>query len=464
MKKYLVFCAVILAVLSCNNDSLTPESDPPLPAAAPVFSLEPGSYDGPVEISITCESEGAMIFYTTDGTDPMDLGSYTYNDGNIIYMSEPTTVKAFAKGGGWGQSELVTGEFTMPYWKAVGDPGFTPEQARDIVLAFDSSDTPFVAYHEPDNGYKASVMKYDGSSWVQVGSRGFSNYKSLKRSFAIDTADTLYLSYIEPKGGNDDDRWGIVKYFDGADWTDYDVDPVSGYVSTERASDTSLAIGGGEVPYVVFKEGSPNQLEVMRHESTDWSVYGDGITRGADYPYQAQFDPCLAFNTAGTVPYAAYGTSSAPQQVWVVREGIYPEWEDVGSLVFEGEAGYINLAVDSKDTVYAAFTDSEYNIKVKKLSGASWEDVGPANFSGPYHYELCFALDSNDIPYIAYTDLGATVKMFDGIEWITVGQEKFTDGSVSDPSLAFDSEDTPYIAYSDFLNNDAKITVRKFSR
>ena len=142
----------------------------------------------------------------------------------------------------------------------------------------------------------------------------------------------------------------------------------------------------------------------------------------------------------------------------------------MGGSVFNGYASDINLALDSSDTVYAAYGAdyeddgiSDYKANVKKYNGTSWESVGSPDFSDCV-YGLCLALDSNDVPYIAYSGWGITVKKFDGTEWITVGRERFTDGDVTDLSLAFDSEDTPYIAYGDFAKNDSKMTVRKYSR
>jgi len=60
-------------------------------------------------------------------------------------------------------------KFDGSSWVYVGLAGFTPGWAYVEGLAFDSADTPYVAYQE----YKASVMKFDGTSWVQVGSAGF---------------------------------------------------------------------------------------------------------------------------------------------------------------------------------------------------------------------------------------------------------------------------------------------------
>lgn len=68
-------------------------------------------------------------------------------------------------------------------WSYVGSHGFSPSQAFDTSMALDSSGNPYVAYQ--DNGERATVMHWNGSSWNTVGSAGFSagnvTYTSIAR-------------------------------------------------------------------------------------------------------------------------------------------------------------------------------------------------------------------------------------------------------------------------------------------
>ena len=57
------------------------------------FSLEEGAYITAQELTLSCATEGASIYYTTDGTDP-DEESTEYED--AITIDHPTTVKAIA--------------------------------------------------------------------------------------------------------------------------------------------------------------------------------------------------------------------------------------------------------------------------------------------------------------------------------------------------------------------------------
>jgi hypothetical protein len=73
-------------------------------------------------------------------------------------------------------------------WVDVGLAGFSPGQASYPSLAFDNG-TPYVAFQDYTNSYKASVMKFDAPSgnWVSVGSPGFSSARATYLSLAFNS-------------------------------------------------------------------------------------------------------------------------------------------------------------------------------------------------------------------------------------------------------------------------------------
>ena len=85
--------------------------EPPMPTVAtPTFTPEAGTYFEEQSVSITCATEGADIFYTTDGTDP--TASSTQYTGPFI-VSETTTVKAFAMKTGYNNSAIASATYTI---------------------------------------------------------------------------------------------------------------------------------------------------------------------------------------------------------------------------------------------------------------------------------------------------------------------------------------------------------------
>jgi len=75
---------------------------------APVISPDGGTFAGSQEVTITCETEGASIYYTTDGTDPT-ASSTAYTA--AFTLTESATVKAIAIKGS-AQSSITSASFT----------------------------------------------------------------------------------------------------------------------------------------------------------------------------------------------------------------------------------------------------------------------------------------------------------------------------------------------------------------
>jgi hypothetical protein len=79
--------------------------------------------------------------------------------------------------------------------------------------------------------------------------------------------------------------------------------------------------------------------------------------------------------------------------------------------------------------------------------------LGVTGFSGSSVSAPSLAIDSSDIPYVAYQDWGnggkTTVKKYDGISWKIVGTPGFSSMNAFYPSLAIDSNGIPYVAFTD---------------
>ena len=78
--------------------------------ATPTFSVSGGKYYEPIELSLSCTTSGASIYYTLDGTDPTSASTpYT----EAINISATTTVKAIAVSGE-ETSEIASATYTFP--------------------------------------------------------------------------------------------------------------------------------------------------------------------------------------------------------------------------------------------------------------------------------------------------------------------------------------------------------------
>lgn len=158
----------------------------------PVISEPSGTYLNPLTVSITCETEGARIYYTTDGTTP-DENSTLYE--SALNISSSCTLKAKAFKGGMDPSNTAIAEYNFPIevstiadfkeagaadnsitYKITGDVTFVYRNARRIfiedatggLLVYDNNN-PVVtgSYNEGDvisGGIVGTYTVYNGMS------------------------------------------------------------------------------------------------------------------------------------------------------------------------------------------------------------------------------------------------------------------------------------------------------------
>ena len=90
--------------------------------AAPVITPNGGEFKDKQEVSISCETEDAAIYYTTDGSDPKSSAARTEYKGTFT-LEKAAVVKAYAVKDGIMPSDIVSAEFTQP--KTPADTGKT---------------------------------------------------------------------------------------------------------------------------------------------------------------------------------------------------------------------------------------------------------------------------------------------------------------------------------------------------
>jgi hypothetical protein len=111
--------------ITWNTDGGTPQET----VATPTFNPEAGTYSEAVSVTISCATEGATIYYTLDGTNPMEDGTvYT----SAINITETTTVKAFAMKEGYLNSGVASATYTIS--EAPAPTLITIAEARALAL------------------------------------------------------------------------------------------------------------------------------------------------------------------------------------------------------------------------------------------------------------------------------------------------------------------------------------------
>ncbi len=164
-------------------------------------SSEPGMISMPSEITLSTETEGATIYYTTDGSDPTtESDVYTAP----LSLSGDTTVKAIAVKDGMGQSDISTfiyvkkgrvadvtadtpsGKIDMPAKVTLS----TPAEGATIYYTTDGSDptTESAVYAEPVSVTSNTTLKA-----IAV-KEGFDNSRIAEFSYWRDAAAAVTAS------------------------------------------------------------------------------------------------------------------------------------------------------------------------------------------------------------------------------------------------------------------------------
>ena len=150
----------------------------------PTFSPAGGTYNAAQNVTISCATDGATIYYTTDGNDPTTSSTqYT----GAIAVNATTTLKAIAAKDGMDNSEVAEATYTIELpqtgrlYIKVGDGAYSEMDAsdgnftwqgdinNDQIIKFSSNGTDDIEYHLASSG--------DGHYWINSDNKTDSNPK-----------------------------------------------------------------------------------------------------------------------------------------------------------------------------------------------------------------------------------------------------------------------------------------------
>ena len=169
--------------------------------ATPEFSVEPGAVNSGTSVTISCATEGAKIYYTTDGTEPT-ASSTEYTD--AISITEAVTFKAIAVKSGMNDSAVASVSYTI----------YTPKYSvGDFVLKDGSmlskDNTP------ESNKVAAVIVRADTSTKTALGVGIVHNRSGLAWCTSDATGFGTNITALEgdTKSGYTDgsDGWEILK-------------------------------------------------------------------------------------------------------------------------------------------------------------------------------------------------------------------------------------------------------------
>ena len=137
-----VAAVIALGMFSCSNGIDYPVKET---VATPAFSVASGAVNSGTKVEITCATEGAKIYYTTDDSDPT-ASSTEYKA--AISVMEAVTLKAIAIKDGMNDSAVASANYTIK-------PDYSKCAVGDFVL----KDGTILSKNEtPESGKVAAVI------------------------------------------------------------------------------------------------------------------------------------------------------------------------------------------------------------------------------------------------------------------------------------------------------------------
>ena len=259
--------------------------------------------------------KASVLKYQSD-TNWQYVGEETFSDGGVSYLRlafNPLTDEPYAAyaDNSW-QNLVVVKKFNGSSWENVGNPGVSEGSIITLSLAFNpSTGEPYLAYGDSVYSNKAVVKKWNGSSWETVGTAGFSS--SDAGYIAIAFHPETFEPYVVFEDGTDGGYKATVMKFTGSSW-EYVGNP---RFTTDSAWDPSIAFcPSTNEPYIAFgDESQSSKASVMKFNGSGWSLVGSaGFSEGdAILGNSLVFDP---FTKEPFLTFVDGGGSGSQIVVW----------------------------------------------------------------------------------------------------------------------------------------------------
>ena len=284
--------------------------------ATPTFDPAEGEVSSGTEITISSATNGATIYYTTDGSDPTTSST----QGNTVTITSATTLKAIAVKDGMTNSEVATALYTI-----AGVINYPTLETSNVELTTDGTSVSSVTVNGED-ALKAGTAKVAGAVEISVPANTTKlhlhavgwNGESVQLSITGATAspNTLSLTSNSAISGSD---------------SSFSLDQVSNYyfcvslsgITTETTL-TFTATNGNR--FVIWGVNSEATVDDRQDAGMSWSsatanatITDDGVEFTApeltldnahDVTYSSTDETVATISAAGVVTVKAEGTTT----------------------------------------------------------------------------------------------------------------------------------------------------------
>jgi Tol biopolymer transport system component len=338
-----------LAVKSGSLDSSVVTATFTGHVADPTFTPTGGDFTSSASVTLTCATDGATIYYTTDGSVPTALGSAVYSA--PIPLTATTTVKAFAVKSGSLDSSVATATFTGH----VADPIFTPaadEAVGSVDITITCATSGATIYYTTDGSMPTTASPvYSGSIHRAVATtvKAYAVKAGLTDS-AVVSKTIAILPHLTRASINTDGTEGDAS-------SDHSAISSDGNCVVFSSDATNLVDGDTNGKSDVFiRDRNANQTSRVSVKSdgteADGNSYSPSVSSDGRY---------VAFTSVATNLVA--GDTNAKADIFLRdRQMGLTTWVSVksdGTQATGGDSGYPSISADGR---YVAFESAATNL------------------------------------------------------------------------------------------------------
>ena len=316
-------------MVNIEQERLVPEI--PIASAASGLALLKGT-----EVTLSCPTEGATIYYTIDGSCPCEAGAVKY-DGTPITISEGMTLKIMAVGKKGNESEIATYTYTIRQtdleipmekgWNWISHNRYTNLTAEELQLDYVERVMTQMGelYRDPELGFTGHIDDVSANDAIKA---------NVSAECSIKFGGDMFNPYVE-----------LVTLKTGWNWIGY---PLGVSLTVESA----LAGMDAEVgDYVVNITDGFSQ-----YDGEKWVGTLGEMTPGKGYLLKSASDKAFIYNmTASDIPTVTLAKAEETLELpWSVDARKFPDVMCITGDLFVNDA-----RTGSDRFAVAAFADGE---------------------------------------------------------------------------------------------------------
>ncbi|GBU26688.1 hypothetical protein R84B8_00198 [Treponema sp. R8-4-B8] len=166
--------------------------------ATPTANPAEGVYINTQSVTLSSTTEGAAIYYTTDGTAPSATSGTLFSASTPISITTTTTIKAIAVKAGWNDSSVFTATYTIqtPIELTAADKWFDGSLSSTVKeqwFKFTATAATQYIHFQPGTLTSATVQLYSADTTTTVGTSASLSASSTNINRSVTNGSVYYI-------------------------------------------------------------------------------------------------------------------------------------------------------------------------------------------------------------------------------------------------------------------------------